>query len=181
MNSIGVDFKLKTIQANNKKLKLQIWDTAGQERFRSITTSYYKGAQVIIIVYDVSDADSFNHINNWLLEIEKFAKEGVMKVLVGNKCDITNRVISFDEGSEYAKKNNMEYYETSAKEDSNIEGMFVNVSSNYLSKLDFGSGKKSSGFTSDKAVSISNSLGNGFTHVSNGKSMTIKKKKFVCC
>ena len=66
-------------------------------------------------------------------------------------------------------------------EDNNIEDMFVNVSSNYLSKVDFGSGKKSSGFTSDKAVSISNSLSNGFNHVSNGKTITIKKKKFVCC
>ena len=71
MNSIGVDFKLKNIQLDNKSIKLQIWDTAGQERFRTITTSYYKGAQAIVIVYDVTDKDSFDHVKTWMLDIEK--------------------------------------------------------------------------------------------------------------
>lgn len=71
MNSIGVDFKLKSIQLDNKNIKLQIWDTAGQERFRTITTSYYKGAQAIMIVYDVTDKDSFDHVKTWMLDIDK--------------------------------------------------------------------------------------------------------------
>ena len=80
MNSIGVDFKLKNIEVENKNIKLQIvfnlynilkWDTAGQERFRTITTSYYKGAQAIVIVYDVTDKESFDHVKNWMLDIDK--------------------------------------------------------------------------------------------------------------
>ena len=88
MNSIGVDFKLKNIDIDNKKIKLQIWDTAGQERFRTITTSYYKGAHAILICFDITDRESFEHIRNWMADIDKFAKEGVLRILVGNKCDL---------------------------------------------------------------------------------------------
>ena len=78
MNSIGVDFKLKTIDCDGKSVKLQIvyyflfqWDTAGQERFRTITTSYYKGAQAIVIVYDITDKESFYHLKNWMVDIDR--------------------------------------------------------------------------------------------------------------
>ncbi|WBY58514.1 ras-related protein Rab-1B [Plasmodium yoelii yoelii] len=73
ISTIGVDFKIKTIEIDDKIIKLQIWDTAGQERFRTITSSYYRGAQGIIIVYDVTDRDSFNNVKNWIIEIEKYA------------------------------------------------------------------------------------------------------------
>ena len=91
MNSIGVDFKLKNIEVDNKKVKLQIWDTAGQERFRTITTSYYKGAQAIVVVFDITDKDSFEHVKNWMADVDKFAKEGVLRILVGNKCDLEHK------------------------------------------------------------------------------------------
>ena len=91
MNSIGVDFKLKNIEIDSKKIKLQIWDTAGQERFKTITTSYYKGAHAILIVFDITDRDSFDHVRNWMADIDKFAKEGVLRILVGNKCDLIDK------------------------------------------------------------------------------------------
>lgn len=107
-NTIGVDFvskfqtitsdimcvcdsgtlqKLKSVKYAGQVIKLQIWDTAGQERFRTLTASYYRGAQGIIIVYDVTDRDSFENVRNWIQEIEKYSKSNVCKVLVGNKCD----------------------------------------------------------------------------------------------
>jgi len=79
--------KLKSVKYEGQVIKLQIWDTAGQERFRTLTASYYRGAQGIIIVYDVTDRDSFENVRNWIQEIEKYSKSNVCKVLVGNKCD----------------------------------------------------------------------------------------------
>lgn len=116
ISTIGVDFKIKTISLDGKSVKLQIWDTAGQERFRTITSSYYRGAHGIIIVYDVSDRDSFNNIRNWIAEIDKYTADNVNKLLVGNKCDLeSKRVITYDEAKELADSNNIRYIETSAK------------------------------------------------------------------
>ena len=135
MNSIGVDFKLKNIEIDNTKIKLQIWDTAGQERFRTITTSYYKGAHAIVIVFDITDKESFDHIKNWMQDIDKFAKLGVYRVLVGNKCDLENqRRISKEEAKELADKYGIQYMETSAKETINIEPIFIDTTKYLLSK-----------------------------------------------
>jgi len=89
--TIGVDFKMKTLDVDEKNVKLQIWDTAGQDRFRNITASYYRGAHGIMIVYDITDNESFNSINSWLIEVEKNASKNVYKILVGNKCDLEEK------------------------------------------------------------------------------------------
>jgi len=94
ISTIGVDFKIKTIDIDGAKVKLQIWDTAGQERFRTITSSYYRGAHGIIVVYDVTEQKSFANITKWLKEIETFAGPAVQKVLVGNKSDLANEHVS---------------------------------------------------------------------------------------
>merc|ERR1712139_210872 len=87
ITTIGIDFKIRTIELDGRRIKLQIWDTAGQERFRTITTAYYRGAMGILLVYDVTDEESFANINTWMHAIKQHASDSVNKVLLGNKAD----------------------------------------------------------------------------------------------
>ena len=125
LTTIGIDFKIKLINLENKLIKLQIWDTAGQERFRTITKTYYKGAHGIILTYDVTDQNSFKNIRNWIKQIEANAQTNVCKVLVGNKCDKDDRKVSYEEGQKLAEANNMPFYETSAKTNQNVNEVFT--------------------------------------------------------
>ena len=123
--TIGVDFKIKTFEIDSKKIKMQIWDTAGQERFKNIIASYYRGAHGILLLYDVSDKDSFKNLSNWLIEIEKNASKNVLKVLIGNKCDLEEkRVISINQGKEFADTYGLKFIETSAKKNLNVTEAF---------------------------------------------------------
>jgi len=125
ISTIGVDFKIRTIEQDQKTVKLQIWDTAGQERFRTITSSYYRGAHGIIIVYDVTDRESFNNVKHWITEIDKYAAEGVNKLLVGNKSDLqSKKVVTYDEAKELADSLSVQFLETSAKNAHNVEEAF---------------------------------------------------------
>ena len=81
------------MKVDKKRVKLQIWDTAGQERFRTITSSYYRGADGIIMVYDVANEESFNHVNDWFVEVNRYSPEGTSKILVGNKTDKSDKVV----------------------------------------------------------------------------------------
>jgi len=128
ITTIGIDFKIKNIDIDNKKIKLQIWDTAGQERFRTITTSYFRGAQGILLVYDVTDRRSFESIRNWISQIQQHADVHVNKILIGNKCDMLDeKVVSTEEGEKLAKEFNMQFYEASAKNDVNVEKSFISL------------------------------------------------------
>merc|ERR1711935_852765 len=103
ISTIGIDFKIRTIELDEKKIKLQIWDTAGQERFRTITTAYYRGAMGILLVYDITNEKSFDNIKNWIRNIEQHASDSVQKILIGNKCDMSDdRIITKDRGQELA-------------------------------------------------------------------------------
>ena len=128
MSSIGVDFKTKQIELDDHSIKMQIWDTAGHEKFRTITTSYYKSAQAIIILYDITQKSSFDHIRNWITEIDKFGKQGVLKVIVGNKLDLeNNRKIKKEDAENLALKYGVKLWEVSAKDNTNIEEMFIDT------------------------------------------------------
>jgi len=129
--TIGVDFKIKTINTSDgKTIKLQIWDTAGQERFRTLCSSYFKGAHGIIIVYDICDKLSFDHIGKWISECERYAEPTVPKILIGNKCDLkTKRQIDIDIGKEYANKLGIPFLETSSKSFINVEQAFYTMAS----------------------------------------------------
>eukprot|EP01038_Epipyxis_sp_PR26KG_P006653 gene6653-9134_t len=130
ISTIGVDFKIRTIDLDAKTIKLQIWDTAGQERFRTITSSYYRGAHGIIVVYDTTDLESFNNVKQWLHEIDRYASENVNKLLVGNKSDLTSkRAVSYDQAKEFAESLGIEFIETSAKNSTNVEKAFMMMAS----------------------------------------------------
>merc|ERR1712190_572221 len=117
--------KIRTLDLDGKTVKLQIWDTAGQERFRTITSSYYRGAHGIIVVYDVTDKESFNNVKHWMQEIDKYAADGVNKLLVGNKCDLSSKkVVSYDEAKELSDSLSVKFMETSAKNAHNVEQAF---------------------------------------------------------
>lgn len=133
ISTIGIDFKIKTIDLRGKKIKLQIWDTAGQERFHTITTSYYRGAMGIMLVYDITNAKSFENIAKWLRNIQEHANEDVEKMILGNKCDMDDkRVISKERGETIARENGIQFLETSAKTNVNIEKAFVDLSETIL-------------------------------------------------
>lgn len=124
--TIGADFLTKEVMIDDKLVTLQIWDTAGQERFRTITSSYYRGAHGIIVVYDTTDLESFNNVKQWLHEIDRYASENVNKLLVGNKSDLTSkREVSFDQAKEFADSLGIEFVETSAKNATNVEKAFM--------------------------------------------------------
>ena len=128
--------KIRTVELDAKTIKLQIWDTAGQERFRTITSSYYRGAHGIIVVYDVTDAESFNNVKQWLHEIDRYANENVNKLLVGNKSDLQNkRAVTYEQGKELADSLNIEFLETSAKNSTNVEKAFMAMSSHIKQRL----------------------------------------------
>lgn len=136
ISTIGVDFKIRTIELDGKTIKLQIWDTAGQERFRTITSSYYRGAHGIIVVYDVTDNESFNNVKQWLHEIDRYACENVNKLLVGNKSDLTaKRVVSTEQGKEFAENLGIEFLETSAKTSTNVEQAFLTMASQIKARM----------------------------------------------
>jgi Ras-related protein Rab-1A len=128
MITIGVDFKIQTIKLDDKIIKLQLWDTAGQERFRTITSAYYRGANGIIIVFDLSDKETFDHVKIWMAEIENYSND-VKVMLIGNKIDIegSKRQVSYQEAKEFADKLGISYIETSAKTSINVKEAFINM------------------------------------------------------
>ena len=141
--TIGVDFKIKSIKINNKIIKLQIWDTAGQERFKSILSSYYKGANGILLLYDITNINSFKSLSNWLIDIEKNSSKNVKKILIGNKCDLNElRKIPINKGKEFADTYNMKFIETSAKNNVNINECFNILGKELINNIDLKSNKK---------------------------------------
>uniref|UniRef100_H2ZIZ8 small monomeric GTPase n=1 Tax=Ciona savignyi TaxID=51511 RepID=H2ZIZ8_CIOSA len=123
--TIGVDFKVKSLTVEGNTVKLAIWDTAGQERFRTLTPSYYRGAQGVIFVYDCTRKDSFSHLSTWLTEVETYStKPNIVKMLVGNKIDMENRVVTREEGLKFARKHSMLFIEASAKTRDGVECAF---------------------------------------------------------
>ncbi|XP_072523674.1 ras-related protein Rab-18a [Salminus brasiliensis] len=123
--TIGVDFKVKTVAIDGNQTKLAIWDTAGQERFRTLTPSYYRGAQGVILVYDVTRQETFTKLSTWLSELETFCtRNDLVKMLVGNKIDKEDREVDRNEGLKFARKHSMLFIEASAKTRDGVECAF---------------------------------------------------------
>ncbi|XP_041350488.1 ras-related protein Rab-35-like [Gigantopelta aegis] len=127
ITTIGVDFKIRTVDVGGEKVKLQIWDTAGQERFRTITSTYYRGTHGVIVVYDVSSGESFANVKRWLHEIDQNC-DVVNRILVGNKDDDADRKVVLTQDAErFADQMGIQLFETSAKENKNVEEMFLAI------------------------------------------------------
>lgn len=110
LTTIGIDFKIKTITIGKEKIRMQIWDTAGQERFKTITQTYYRGAMGIVLTYAVNERESFEDIENWVKQIKTHASENVVKVLVGNKCDMSDRQVTAREGQALAETLGVKFF-----------------------------------------------------------------------
>lgn len=127
-STIGVDFRVHTIIVDGLICRLQIWDTAGQERFRTITSAYYKGAHGIIIVYDITNPDTFTNCDMWLKEVEKNAHSQAIKILVGTKSDLAeHRNVSLSDAQLFADKHCMKYIEVSSKSNHNVDDVFITI------------------------------------------------------
>lgn len=125
VSTIGVDFKIQALQVDGETVKLQVWDTAGQERFRTITSTYYRGTHGVIIVFDLTSAESFLNIKRWLYEIDQNC-DSVSKIIVGNKMDCADdRLISTNEIKSLADPLNIPFFEASAKQNINIQETFM--------------------------------------------------------
>lgn len=138
ITTIGIDFKIKTITLDDKVIKLQIWDTAGQERFRTITTSYFRGAQGILLVYDVTDRGSFENVSNWVGQIKSHAENNISKVLIGNKSDVddSERAVTYEEGKKLAEEYGIgTFFEASAKQNICVTEAFEAVAKDVKQRL----------------------------------------------
>ena len=134
--TIGVEFGSNNLIINNSVYRIQIWDTAGQENFRSITRSYYKNSACALIVYDITKRVSFENLSDWIEDCKNSSPKTVFMVLVGNKCDLQqNREVSEEEGREFAEKNGMLFFETSAKTGQNVEEVFKQSASLIAKKI----------------------------------------------
>ena len=137
--TIGIDFKTKTLNINNQEIKLKIWDTAGQERFRNITTQYYKGADGIVLVYDVTDEASYEKIKDWMDQIlSNTQRDEIGLVLLGNKCDVEPRVVTEDLGNKMAEELKTSYFETSALTGQGIKEAFEKLTRDIMKKRGVG-------------------------------------------
>ncbi|XP_006185413.2 ras-related protein Rab-19 [Camelus dromedarius] len=126
-NTIGVDFTVRALDIDGKKVKMQVWDTAGQERFRTITQSYYRSAHAAIIAYDLTRQSTFESVPHWIHEIEKYGAANLVIMLIGNKCDMwEERHVLFEDACTLAEKYGLlAVVETSAKESKNIDEVFL--------------------------------------------------------
>ena len=125
LTTVGMDFQDKIIEIEDKKVRLQVWDTAGQERFRNVTKSYFQSSHGLLVVYDITDRESFEKIKFWMENIKNNAPENAKKILVGNKCDLANeRQVSYEEGEKKASNYNIKFFESSAKDGTNVNELF---------------------------------------------------------
>mmetsp|Transcript_12011 Transcript_12011/g.26354 ORF Transcript_12011/g.26354 Transcript_12011/m.26354 type:complete len:231 (+) Transcript_12011:103-795(+) len=169
-STIGVEFATKTVQIeDNRLVKAQIWDTAGQERYRSIASSYYRGAVGALLVYDITDRESFNHVPTWLKEIEENAEKDCLIMLVGNKMDLDEqRAVFVRDGRSFARKNGLAFIETSALDATGVEIAFQRI----LQEIYKTQTRKQPGNIEEKANGAAGS--NGGAPAAPGKGTTIQ-------
>ena len=163
----------KNIEIKNRIVRIQIWDTAGQEAFRSITRTYYKSSTCAFIVYDITDKKSFENVLTWLNECRDMCYKDILICLIGNKIDLeSKRVISYEEGKNFAEENNLLFFETSAKDGTNIQECFNESATILVDKIESGQIKLD---TANSGIKI----GSFPSNQEDGENQDKKKKK--CC
>ncbi len=165
--TIGVEFATRTVRIEDKKLvKAQIWDTAGQERYRSLASSYYRGAVGALLCYDITDKSTFNNIPVWLKEVEDNAEKDCLIMLVGNKMDLDDRrAVQVRDGRSFARKNGLAFIETSALDATGVDTAFLRILQEIYKQqvsqksLDSATGGGSGGTSNDPTASSAPSRG----------------------
>lgn len=173
-STVGIDFKLKTITVGEKSIRLQIWDTAGQERFNSITTAYYRGARGIIIMYDVTRSETFDSLQSWLDLVQEYGRSDAVIAIVGNKYDLKRSRVDHSRARKFAQDKGYLFYETSAKNNMNIEAVFFHLITEVLKKNPI------------KQERVTDTTSNGDTRIADASSPNPEPSKptertFRCC
>ena len=162
LSTAGVDFKVRhlALEESKKKVKVQIWDTAGQERMHVITRTYYKGSHGIALIYNLTDPDSFMNVNYWMANIQQHAGDKVVKVLIGNKADLADRAIPYEQGAAMAKEFGFaHFYETSAKTGANVHEAFNALAMDIVRRVE--EAQTEAAVAAAAAAAGGGSLGNG--------------------
>ena len=181
VTTIGVDFRFRTMTLLNKAVKLQIWDTAGQERYRTITNAYYRGADGIIMVFDISNRESFLHLRDWLKEVEKNAPESTQLMVFGNKSDLNaEREVSQSDLEKFTKETGIPVIETSAKNSSNVEKGFVSLTSKLIEKK-MDEGDEGENNEKGQVTRLNDKFFNPEFEAVSLRDLHSEKKKGVCC
>ena len=168
--TIGCEFMAKNIQLKDKIIRIQIWDTAGQESFRSITRSYYKNSTCAFIVYDITFKKTFDNVIIWLNECRDMCYKNILICLIGNKIDLEDkREVTFEEGENFAKENNLLFFETSAKNGNNINEIFLESAKILMNKIEKG-----------EILIENNNTGIKIGNSENEDDMITRKKKGCC-
>eukprot|EP01138_Halocafeteria_seosinensis_P003530 gb/GECG01003608.1/.p1 GENE.gb/GECG01003608.1/~~gb/GECG01003608.1/.p1 ORF type:complete len:225 (+),score=39.34 gb/GECG01003608.1/:1-675(+) len=169
VTTIGIDYKVKTLNVDGYKVKLHLWDTAGQERFRTITSSYYRGANAVLLVFDMTKRDTFEKVETWAQQIREHNAHEITMLVVGNKCDAdsTTREVSDADGERLAKYLGADYVSTSAKDNINVDEAFRTLATHTLRAALAASGEGQSG-----------KAGSGFKV---GEAEKEEKGKSKCC
>ncbi|XP_038626812.1 ras-related protein Rab-3D isoform X1 [Tachyglossus aculeatus] len=156
VSTVGIDFKVKTVYRNEKRVKLQIWDTAGQERYRTITTAYYRGAMGFLLMYDISNQESFNAVQDWATQIKTYSWDNAQVILIGNKCDLEDaRVVPTEDGKRLADDLGFEFFEASAKDNINVKQVFERLVDIICEKMNESLDANSTMVSNNKSPSLS--------------------------